>query len=160
MVLATVRGEFTDYSANILFDENDVTKSSIEGSIKVASINTGNEKRDNHLRSSDFFDAENHPEITFKSRSIVKDGDDYAMLGSLTIRGVTRDVQIPFHIVGTLLDPWGNKRLGLEAELTINRQDYGVSWNKALDNGGVVVSDDVKIELIFEGIRKKTENAD
>ena len=155
MVISTVRGEFNDYDGVIFFDEDDITQSSVAGTIKVASINTANERRDEHLRSGDFFDAENHSEITFKSKRVVKNGGEYAMIGDLTIRGVTREVEVPFRVTGTLVDPWGAKRVGVEAGFTINRKDYGVAWNKALDNGGLVVSEEVEIELFFEGIEKK-----
>lgn len=154
MVISTVRGEFSDYDGKIYFDEKDITKSSLEGTIKVASINTNNEKRDNHLRSGDFFDAEKYPEIKFKSKSIQKKGENYVMIGDFTIRDVTKEIEIPFKLIGTLMDPWGSKRVGIEAEFNINRKDYGVAWNKTLDNGGFVVSDEVTIEIAFEGIKK------
>lgn len=155
MVISTVRGEFLEYDASVVFDENDVTKSTLEGTIQVASINTNNERRDGHLKGSDFFDAENYPEIKFKSTKVEKKGDKYVMHGNITIRGVTKPVDIPFTVVGTVTDPEGNIRIGIEAELTINRKDFGVSWHKTLDNGGLVVSDEVKIELFFEGIKAK-----
>ena len=154
MVISTVRGEFTDYSATILFDENDVTKSSIEGTINVASITTGNERRDNHLRSGDFFDAEQYPEIKFKSEKVVKTDDGYVMHGDLTIRDVTKKVDIPFKVTGIIDDPWGNRRVGIEASLTINRFDFGVSWNQTLDKGGLVAGKEVDIELLLEATRK------
>lgn len=154
MVISTVRGEFSDYDGKIFFDENDMTKSSVEGSIKVASITTNNEKRDNHLRSGDFFDAEKYPEIKFKSKKVTKKGSDYVMIGDFTMRNVTKEVEIPFKFIGTVKDPWGGKRVGIEAEFKINRKDFGVAWSKALDNGGLVVSDEVTIEIAFEGIKK------
>ena len=155
MVISTVRGEFTDYEGKIFFDENDVTRSTVEGTIKVASISTSNEKRDEHLRSSDFFDVQNHPEITFKSKRVEKRGDNHVIIGDFTMRGVTREVEIPFKVTGTLVDPWGGERVGIEAAFTLNRKDYGVAWTKTLDNGGLVVSDQVNIELFFQGIKKK-----
>ena len=160
MVISTVRGEFSEYDASIIYDENDVTKSTLEGTIKVASINTNNERRDGHLKGADFFDAENYPEIKFKSSGIKKNGDQYIMHGNLTIRGITKHVDFPFKVVGTVTDPMGNKRIGIEAEMTINRKDFGVSWHKTLDNGGLVFSDDVKIELFFEGIQVKQQAAE
>lgn len=155
MVISTVRGEFSEYDASVVFDEKDVTKSTLEGTIKVASINTNNERRDGHLKGADFFDVENYPEIKFKSSKVEKKGDKYVMHGDITMRGVTKHIDIPFTIVGTVTDPGGNIRIGIEAELTINRKDFGVSWHKTLDNGGLVVSDEVKIELFFEGIKVK-----
>jgi polyisoprenoid-binding protein YceI len=157
MVISTVQGEFTDYSATMMFDENDVTKSSLEGTIKVASINTGNEQRDSHLRSSDFFDAEKYPEITFKSEKVIKKNKSYLMIGDLTMRGMTKKVEIPFTVTGVIDDPWGNRRVGIEANLTINRMDYGVAWSQTMDKGGLVVAEDVKIELSVEATKKRAE---
>jgi polyisoprenoid-binding protein YceI len=121
----------------------------------TASINTDNNDRDNHLRSPDFFDATKNPDITFESTKIVKQGLGYEAAGKLTIKGVTKDVKIPFTINGPVKDPWGNTRIGVEGGLTINRQDFGVSWSKTLDNGNLVVANDVKIDLVIEGIQAK-----
>jgi len=122
--------------------------------IKTASIDTGNADRDNHLRSPDFFDAAKYPEITFASTRIEKRGDEYVCIGTLTIRGVSREVAIPFRILGVVRDQRGNTRLGVEAGLTINRLDYGVSWSRALEGGGLVVGNDVKIELNVQAIKR------
>ena len=154
MLLSTVRGEFSDYSGTVVFDEKNVAISSVEGTVKVASINTNNEKRDNHLRSGDFFDAEKYPDIKFKSKKIKKDGNDYMMIADFTMRDVTKEITVPFKVVGTITDQKGNKRIGIEAEFKINRKDYDVSWSRTMDNGGLVVSDEVVIELAFEGISK------
>jgi len=155
MVISKVRGKFNDFSGTIRFDSRDITKSSVDVSIKVASIDTGNEKRDGHLKGSDFFAAEKYPEITFRSKKIEKGTDGrYLVIGDLTIRGVTREVVIPFSPVARITDPWGKKRLGTEGELTINRQDYGVSWNKALEAGQLMVSNEVKIELSVEAVEQ------
>lgn len=145
-----VRGEFKDFTANATYDAEDMSAWSVTATIQTASIDTENEKRDDHLRSADFFDAANNPEITFKSKSITKEGDGYVAIGDFTMRGVTKEIKLPFEITGQITDPWGNKRIGIEASLTINRQDYGVSWSKSMDNGGLVVSDEVKIELNME----------
>ncbi|UCF64245.1 MAG: polyisoprenoid-binding protein [bacterium] len=150
MVIATVPGKFGEYTIDFMFDENDLENSSIEATIKTASIDTDNEKRDNHLRSADFFNAEKHPEITFVSKEVIKKNDQYIAKGTLTIRGVSKQVELPFKLLGPVQDPWGNTRLGVEAGLTIDRQDYGVSWNKTLDTGGLVVSDEVNIKLDVE----------
>ena len=155
MVLSTVRGDFKEYSGKIYFDENDVTKSTVEGTIQVASINTEDEKRDKHLLSPDFFDVKKYPEITFKSKKIQKQSKNYVMIADLTMHGVTKEVQVPFKVLGIINDPMGNKRIGIEAKFKINRKDYGVSWSKTMDNGGLVVSDDVTIELAFEGVKMK-----
>ncbi len=155
MVIATVRGQFSDFSGTIFFDENDLSKSSVEGVVKVASIKTANEKRDEHLRGADFFDAAQYPDIVFKSKKIEKKGEDYIVYGDLTMRGVTKEIALDFTITGKVTDPWGNERVGLEASGKINRMDFGVSWNKTLDAGGFVVSEEVKINILAELIKKK-----
>ena len=155
MVISTVRGSFKEFSGKIFYDDKDITKSTIEGVIKTASINTENEKRDEHLRGSDFFDAVKYPDITFKSKKIVKRGDGYVAIAEFSMHGVTKELELPFTIVGKITDPWGNYRIGVEAKTTINRQDYGVTWSKSMDGGGLVVSDTVTIELTGEFIKKK-----
>lgn len=152
MMLSNVDGEFTDYDGEILFDEADPTKSKVNVTINVASINTGNEKRDKHLKSPDFFNAKEFPTITFKSKEVKKTADGFVAIGDLTIHGVTKEVSFPFTLAGPL-NVMGHKRFGASAELTINRQDFGVKWNKNLDNGGLVVSDDVKIRLEVEAVQ-------
>ncbi|MCS6818199.1 MAG: YceI family protein [Blastocatellia bacterium] len=154
MMVTNVRGRFREFSGTIVYDEKDITKSSVRVTIKTASIDTGNADRDNHLRSPDFFDAAKYPEITFVSTRIEKRGDDYVCIGTLTMRGVSREVAIPFRILGVVRDPRGNTRLGVEAGLTINRLDYGVSWSRALEGGGLVVGNDVKIELNVQAIKR------
>jgi polyisoprenoid-binding protein YceI len=155
LVISTTKGQFKDYALDLVYDAKDVTKSSVKVVIQVASIDTANANRDNHLRSGDFFEAEKFPTITFSSRKVEKKADGYVLTGPLTIKGVTKEVSIPFVLNGPLTDPWGNVRLGAEGTLTINRQDYGVSWNKTLDGGGVVVGDEVKIELVVEAVKAK-----
>jgi len=154
MMVTNVRGRFREFSGTIFYDEKDITKSSVRVTIKTASIDTGNADRDNHLRSPDFFDAAKYPEITFASTRIEKRGDEYVCIGTLTIRGVSREVAIPFRILGVVRDQRGNTRLGVEAGLTINRLDYGVSWSRALEGGGLVVGNDVKIELNVQAIKR------
>ncbi len=155
MVVATVRGQFNNFSGTIFFDENDLGKSSVEGVVKVASISTANEKRDEHLRSADFFDAAQYPDIVFKSKKFEKKGDGYVVYGDLTMRGVTKEIALDFTITGKITDPWGNERVGLEASGKINRMDFGVSWNKTIEAGGLVVSEEVKINILAELIKKK-----
>lgn len=155
MVVSKVRGHFNDFSVTIKEDPNDITKSSVAVVIKAASIDTGNEKRDNHLRSADFFDAEKHPGITFQSKRIEKKGDGYVAVGILTMRGVSKEITIPFEITGKLKDPWGNTRAGIEASAKLDRKDYGVNWNKTLDKGGLMVGNEVKIEILLEMVSKK-----
>ena len=150
MVVSSVRGNFRDVSGTMNYDSKDATKSSVEVHIKTASLNTGSDNRDNHLRSPDFLDVEKFPEMTFKSSSIEKSGDGYVAHGPLTIHGVSKDVAIPFTIGGTIKDPRGGMRFGAEASLTINCKDFGLTWNRAIE-GGMLVGDDVKIDLGIEG---------
>ncbi len=156
MVISTVRGDFKEFEGTIAYDESDITKSSVEVTIKTASINTGNERRDNHLKSAEFFDVEKYPAITFKSKAIKKTDDGFVAVGDLTIHGVTKEVEVPFQFSGKITDPWGNTRIGAEGALTINRQDFGISWNNKLDNGGLVVGNDVKIEFSLEAIKQSS----
>jgi polyisoprenoid-binding protein YceI len=153
LVISKVRGGFNEFSGTIQYDEADMTKSSVEVLIQSASIDTRDEKRDAHLKSPDFFDTEKYPEITFKSKAIKKADDGYILFGDLTMHGVTKEVSIPFTFSGMITDPWGKSRLGASGELEINRQDYGVSWSQKLDGGGLVVGDNVKIEIEIEAIK-------
>ncbi|UCG51224.1 MAG: YceI family protein [Candidatus Latescibacterota bacterium] len=155
LVITKVKGEFNEYAGTISYDDQDITKSSVEVTIKTASIDTKDEKRDAHLRTADFFDAEKYPEITFKSKRVVKSEDGFVVVGDLTMRGVTKEIEIPFVVSGVITDPWGNTRMGISAELKLNRQDYGISWSNKLDNGGLVVGNDVDIELEIEAIKAK-----
>jgi polyisoprenoid-binding protein YceI len=149
MLVSTVHGRFSKVSGTIVFDENDPSKCSVEAVIKTDSINTDNEGRDKHLKSPDFFDAEKFPEITFKSKKVEKRGNQWVALGTLTMRGVAKDIELPFE-VAKLAGPRGTI-IGVGAATTLNRQEYGVSWSRKLDGGGVVVSDEVKVELNLEG---------
>ena len=159
MVITSVKGSFHEFDGYIMFDETDATKISAKGTIRVASIDTGNDKRDDHLRSEEFFHAEKYPEITFESKRVYKleDDDGYVMVGDITIRGVTKEIEVPFEIVGTVTDPMGNMRAGIHAQTKINRQDFGVSWSKALEAGGLIVGNDVTIELDIEAMKAKEE---
>jgi polyisoprenoid-binding protein YceI len=154
MVITNVKGKFKDYSGTIILDENNWSNSSIDVTIKTASIDTDNERRDEHLRSSDFFLVNEYPDITFKSNSIQKVGENYLAKGVLTMRGVSKKIDLPFKIIGKVKNSRGNTKLGVESELVINRQDFGVSWNRTLDSGGLVVSDEVKIELDIQLLKK------
>jgi polyisoprenoid-binding protein YceI len=149
MMISTVPGRFGDFAGTILLDDKDLSKSSVNVTIKSASISTDNAQRDTHLKSADFLDAEKFPEITFQSKSVAKKGDAYVAHGTLTIRGVAKEVDLPFSLSGPVTGPRG-KMLGADASLTINRMDYGVSWSRSLDGGGLVVSNDVKIEINVE----------
>ena len=150
MVVAKVSGEFKKYSGTIIYDAKDVTKSSVNVMIKVASIDTEHEGRDNHLRSADFFNAATDSLITFVSKKIEKKGDGYVAIGDFTLRGVTKEIALPFTILGTIKDQRGATRLGIEASATINRFDYGVKWDNALEGGNLVVSKEVAINLAIE----------
>jgi polyisoprenoid-binding protein YceI len=148
MTLSTVHGRFTDFSGKIVYDGKDITKSSVSVIIKTASINTDVDARDKHLRSADFFDVANFPEITFQSKSVEKRGNRFVAHGTLTIRGVSKDVDLPFILAGPVND--GKVTLlAANAALTINRQDFGVAWNKPFNNG-FAVSNEVRIELNVE----------
>lgn len=152
MVISTVKGNFNDFSGTIMYDEENPANSSVDVTIQAASIDTDNTDRDNHLRNEDFFYVEEYPEITFKSTNVQKTDDGYIMTGDLTMRGVTKQVDIPFTITGKVVDPWGNIRIGAEGSLSVDRQEYGISWSKTMDAGGLVVSDKVGIELHIEAI--------
>ena len=154
MGIMTVRGHFTDVQATLNFDEDDFTASSVEASIRAGSLVTNDAKRDDHLRSADFLDVERYPTITFKSTGIERaDHDHYRMAGDLTIHGVTRPVTLDVVYSGQVKDPWGNARAGFSAEMTIKRSDWGLTWNAVLETGGLVVSDDIKIQLEVEAVK-------
>ena len=153
MVITNVKGFFGQFDTDIMYDTADFTKSSVKVTIHAASINTNNENRDNHLKSADFFDVENFPEIIFTSTKIEKADDGFIMHGDLTMRGVTKQVKFPFVFNGPITDPWGKARFGAEGSLTINRQDYGVSWNKVLDTGGLTVGNDVKVNIQIQAVK-------
>ena len=154
MVVSTVRGDFGTYSGSVNFDELNPANSSVEAEVEIASINTRDANRDNHLRSADFFDAEKYPKATFKSTSVEKSGDDYKVTGDLTLHGVTKPVTFTVENSGVIKDPYGLQRTGFSAKAKINRKDYGLTWNNLLETGGAVVSDEVKIELDFEATQQ------
>jgi polyisoprenoid-binding protein YceI len=153
MLVTNVKGQFDTFEGTISYDAENVENSSVEVTIQTASINTRNEKRDKHLQSGDFLAAEEFPTITFKSTTVKKEGDGFVAVGDLTIRGVTKEVEIPFEIAGPVTNPWGQQVIGVEGRLTINRMDYGAKWNKAIETGGAVVSEEVKIELNIEAAK-------
>jgi polyisoprenoid-binding protein YceI len=155
LLISTVAGKFKEFSGTISYDDKDITKSLVSGTIKTASLDTGVADRDNHLRSADFFDVEKNPEITFKSTKIEKSGDGATVTGDLTIKGVTKEVKFPATVNGPIKDPWGNSRLGFSFALEINRMDYGISWSKTMDSGGMVVSKEIKIQIDGEAVAKK-----
>ena len=147
-LISKVRGQFGDFAGTIEFDQEKPERSSVVFTIQTASINTNQADRDKHLRSDDFFSVEKYPTLTFKSVSIAsKGGDDYDVEGDLTIRDVTKRIVVPVTHLGTARDPWGNEKLAFEAEVTINRRDFGLTWNAVLETGGFVVGDEVKVSL-------------
>ncbi len=154
--VSKVRGGFNDFSGAIRIDAEKPENSSVEFTIKVASINTNEPKRDAHLKSPDFFDAEKFPEIRFVSRKVVRKSDtSYDVVGDLTMHGVTKEVTLPVTFGGIVADPWGLERAGFETAITLNRQDYGIKWNKALDQGGYMLGDDVAVTISLETIKAK-----
>ena len=156
LMVAWVKGAFPDVSGTVDIDEADLTKSKVSVTIGTASIDTNNVKRDEHLRSADFFNAASYPAMTFVSKKIVAEGGQLRqVIGDLTIRGTTREVTLSVdELTPAIKDPWGNTRRGATASAEINRQDFGLTWNKAMETGGVVVGDEVKIALNVELIRK------
>jgi polyisoprenoid-binding protein YceI len=152
--IAWVEGRFKDFKGAIHFDEKDVTKSSVEFTAKVESIDTGVEPRNKHLRTADFFDVAQYPEMTFKSTRVERKGKDgYVLHGDLTLKGVTKQVALPFTTTGAIKDPWGNTRFGVQAETKLDRRDYGITWGKTLENGGLDVGNEVTIELQLEAVK-------
>jgi polyisoprenoid-binding protein YceI len=152
-MVTKVRGQFTDFTGTARIDTADPASSKVELAIKTASITTGNADRDGHLRSADFFDADANPEITFVSTSVSRNGTEWTITGDLTIKGVTNEVTIPFEENGTAQDPFGNIRVGFEGEVTVNRKDWGLTWNAALETGGVLVSEKIKLEFDVSAIK-------
>lgn len=151
------RGSFGDVSGAIVFDETDVTRSSVEVRIKTASVNTNNERRDAHLRSPDFFDAERFPDMTFESRRVERKGAAYVAVGDLTVRGVTKEVSMPFTLSGPMRDPLpaGVKRLLVEASLRVDRRDFGITWSRVTEAGGLFVGNEVSLDINVEAIVPK-----
>ena len=153
MMVSTVRGQFRKFDGKIHLDADNFAKSSFEGEIDVASVDTGNADRDNHLRTNDFFDAPNHKKIIFKSTSVApRGGNEYLVNGDLTIRGVTKPVTLDVEFYGTSKNPYGKTVAGLSATAVINRKDFGVSFNAVLETGGVAVGEKVKLELELEAV--------
>ena len=149
MMVAKVRGSFSDYSAEIVVGENPLD-SQLSVVVQMASIDTGNADRDGHLRTNDFFAIDEHPVMTLVSTGIEPKGDDYVLHADLTIKGVTRPVDFDLEFAGTGQDPWGNTKAGFTASAAINRKDFGIEWNAPLETGGVLVGEQVKIEIDAE----------
>lgn len=155
MMVSTVRGEITLASGTVSFDEKNPAATKVEAALDIATVNTGNAKRDEHLKSADFFDAAKFPQITFKSRKAWKQGSNLAVLGDLTIHGVTKEVTLTVEQpTAELKDAWGLLRRGATATTTINRKDFGLAYNSVLETGGVAISDEVKITIDIAATRK------
>ena len=149
-----VEGRFKNFKGVIHFDDSDITKSSVEFTAKIESIDTGVEARDKHLRTADFFDAAKYPDMTFKSTKVERKGkDSYVLYGDFTLKGVTKQISFPFTITGAIKDPWGNTRFGINAQTKINRRDYGITYGNAMENGGLDVGNEVTIDLQLEAVK-------
>ncbi len=152
-MVTKVRGAFTDWQGTAHIDVADPAASQVSLAIRTDSIDTGVADRDAHLASADFFDSAQFPEMTFVSTAVSRDGDEWTIAGDLTIKDVTKSVTIEFEENGSAKDPFGNVRVGFEGETTINRKDWGLSWNAALETGGLLVSEKVKLEFDISAIR-------
>lgn len=160
LVIAKVRGQFTRWSGALLVPDGDFTRASVEAVIDASSIETGVADRDAHLKSADFFDTAQYPEIVFKASEFEPQGDAEGRLrGSLTIKGVTRDAVLTVERHGQLKDPWGNERAAFSAKTAIDRKDFGLTWNQALETGGVMVGDRVDLEFEIEAVRQTATKA-
>ena len=152
-MVTTVRGQLKDFEGQAHIDAANPAASSVTVKIQTASIDTGVADRDGHLKSGDFFDAETYPEITFVSTDVSRDGGDWTITGDLTIKGVTKPVTVEFESTGSARDPFGNLRIGFEGGTSINRKDWGLTWNAALETGGVLVSEKIKLEFDISAIQ-------
>ena len=153
MMFTNVSGSFKAYDATITTEDDNFENAQIEFSANIDSISTNNTDRDNHLKSGDFFDAETHPKLSFKATSFAKDGDDYELTGDLTLKGVTKSVTLPAEFSGLMKDPWGNTKVGLNITGKINRKDWGLNYNAALETGGVLISEDVRLNIELQFIK-------
>ncbi len=155
MMISTVTGTFDKFRSEVEMTGEDLSTAKVFFEADTASIHTGSADRDNHLRSADFFDVENHPKLTFKATSIENAGDnEWKVKGDLTIRGVTRPITLDMEWNGVNKDPWGNMKAGLVVRGKINRKDYGLNWNAMLETGGVLVSDEVRVECEVQYARQ------
>lgn len=158
--VSKVRGRFNDFEGAIQIDSAKPENSSVAFTIKAVSIDTANENRDKHLRSADFFDVEKFPDMTFQSSRVIPAGKDkFNVEGTLTMRGVSKPIQIPVTFLGFMKDTGGTDRAGFELTTMLNRKDFGINWNRALDQGGFMLSDDVTITINVEAVKKKSEGA-
>jgi polyisoprenoid-binding protein YceI len=160
LVVSKVRGRFTKVRGALDIDDKDMTRSVVEVTIDASSIDTGTPERDTHLRSADFFDVEQFPELRFRSARIERlDETLYRVFGQLTLHGVTREMSLDVEYGGRAKDPWGNERVGFVAKTSLDRKDFGLGWNQVLEAGGVLVGDRVEIELDVQAVRAAAEQA-
>lgn len=158
MVINDVQGRFKEFEGTVVVDPdkaNAVQKA--KATIQAKSIDTDISKRDDHLRSADFFDVEKFPTITFEAKKVEKDGNQQVLVGDFTMHGVTKEIRLPVTVKGPIKDPWGNMRIALKAGVTLNRKDYGLTWNKALEAGGLLVGEDVTIQINAEAVKQEAE---
>jgi polyisoprenoid-binding protein YceI len=159
-LVTRVQGQFREVAGTITVDRQNPAASSVTFTIQAASVDTRIEQRDKHLRSADFFDVEKYPQITFASKKIVpKDTTHFDVTGDFTMHGVTKEITVPVEFLGDIKDPWGNDRAGFSVTATLNRKDYGIVWNKALDQGGMMLGDDVDVDIQIESVRKPAQPA-
>ena len=145
MGVSNVKGHFDEFTGSVVLDNGSLQAAT--ATIQVKSVNTGIEKRDNHLRTADFFEAAKYPDITFKTKKVEKSGDETVVTGDFTMRGVTKELRLSVTLSGPIKDPQGNTRVGLEAKATVNRKDYGMKFNAVMETGGLMVGDEVTIEI-------------
>lgn len=158
MMITDVKGAFNDFEGSFSFDPEKGTVSNADFVVKAESVDTANKKRDDHLRSADFFDVAKHPTLAFKNSKLKKvSKNKFKWSGDLTIKGVTKPVVFDLEYKGSVKDPWGNQRAGFSATSKINRKDFGLTWNNTLESGGVVVGDEVTIQIDVEAVEKKAE---
>jgi polyisoprenoid-binding protein YceI len=158
LMVSKVRGQFASWRGQLLVDPDDLTKSSVEVEIDAASVESKEPKRDEHLRSADFLDAATYPHVKFRGTGVTKvDDSTYKLTGDLTIRDVTRPVTLEVEYAGTVKDPWGGERAGFSAKTTINRKDYGLTWNMVLEAGGFVVGDKIEIGIEVEAVKEAAQ---
>jgi polyisoprenoid-binding protein YceI len=154
LMITTVKGRFPDVEGEIVMFDGDPSKSSVTATLKAASIDTRTGQRDDHLRSADFLDVANYPEITFKSTRITGEKSDFKVTGNLTIRGVTREVTLDVTNEGTTKDPWGGDRVAFSATTKLDRREFGLTWNQAIEAGGVLVGNDVKVSIDVQAVKQ------
>jgi polyisoprenoid-binding protein YceI len=155
LMVSSTKGVFDEFTGTIEVDPADLTTMKASAKIAAKSINTKNQKRDDHLRGPDFFEVAKYPDIKFETTKVEKSGEEYILTGNLTMKDVTKEISFPIEISGFVTDPWGNQRMGFEGSTKINRKDWHINFSGTLDNGGVVVSDDIKLDISAEGIKRK-----